>query len=103
MTSDNTRTAIVLRDREGNFYLISQDVLESHRVPEDKKQVLKQALSGDVAGYVLNDNLSQNAFISNPQTNVNAGVQNANAAGLAYIGGLATADSQLLNQVAAKV
>jgi hypothetical protein len=44
--------AMVLRDMEGNYYLLPLDVIERARVPEKSKAELEAAIGGgDVTGY----------------------------------------------------
>ena len=90
--------ALIVRDAEGNFYVISQDVLEAGRVPEDKKQALQQALTGDageVSGYLF-DNTLQNAFTSLRQNNTNFGANT-------LIGGFVGANNQSLSQLGVNI
>src|SRR5712692_5899329 len=91
MTTQSTE-AIVLRDGEGNFYLISQDVLNAGRVPQDKKQALQAALSGEVSGYLFDANTLQNAFTGLSQSNTNIGSNT-------LIGGFVGANNQSLSQL----
>ena len=51
MTEERTR-AMVLRDMEGNYYLLPLDLVERARVPEEQKADLEAAMGGgDVVGY----------------------------------------------------
>ncbi len=51
MTLERTR-AMVLRDMEGNYYLLPLDVVERARVPDELKADLETAIGGsDVVGY----------------------------------------------------
>jgi hypothetical protein len=94
VTTQNTQ-ALILRDSEGNFYVISQDVMNSGRVPDDKKQALQQALSGEVSGYLF-DPTFQNAFTNLRQNNTNIGANT-------LIGGFVGANNQSLSQLGVNV
>ena len=76
---------LVLRDGEGNFYLISGNALEAGRVPEDKKQMLEQALreSQDVSGFFFDPKFNT-AFQTVGQSNI-AGASNIAAGGLSVL------------------
>jgi hypothetical protein len=51
MRTDQAK-AMLLRDMEGNYYVLPLDVIERARVPEERKAALEAALGGgDVAGY----------------------------------------------------
>jgi len=90
MTTQNSQ-ALILRDQKGDFYVISQDVLQAGRVPEDKKQALQEAVSGEVSGYLF-DNTLQNAFTNLSQNNSNFGANT-------LIGGFVGANNQSLSQL----
>ena len=94
MTTQNIQ-ALILRNQQGDFYVISQDVLEAGRVPEDKKQALQQALTGEVSGYIF-DNTFQSAFTNLRQSNTNLGSN-------VLIGGFGGANSQALSQLGVNV
>jgi hypothetical protein len=80
--------ALVLRDGDGNFYLISAQMIQESRVPAEQHTALEKAISGqDVAGFFFG-NTSNLAFLNqeNNQSVVNAvigGFVNANQTGLA--------------------
>ena len=93
MTTQNTQV-LILRDDKGDFYLIGQDVLAAGRVPENKKQALQQALSGEVSGYFFNTDFL-NQFTNLKQTNTNIGAN--------VIGGFAFASPQTLQQTGVNV
>lgn len=81
---------VILRDGEGNFYLISADVVQSGRVPAEKAEALRNALAGDVGGFLFDvgvQNLGQNF----QQSNFNAGANT-------IVGGLAAFNTQALSQ-----
>jgi hypothetical protein len=45
---------MVLRDAEGNYYVLPQDVIERARVPKDREADLEAAIGdGDVTGYAM--------------------------------------------------
>jgi hypothetical protein len=94
MTTDSQQV-IVLRDGEGNFYLISQDTLQSGRVPAAKAKELEKAISGDVAGFFL-DSVFQNQFAALSQNNTNVGANT-------IIGGFAVGNNQSLSQLGLNV
>ena len=85
--------ALIVRDSEGNFYVISESVLQQGKVPADKQQALKDALGGEVSGYgaFFSPDI-QNAF-----TNLNQG--NTNVGGNTFVGGFALLNNQNLTQL----
>ena len=85
--------ALILRDSQGHFYVISQQTLEASRVPDDKQQALQQALGGEVSGYgaFFSPDI-QSAF-----TGLNQG--NTNVGGNTFIGGFAGLNNQNLTQL----
>lgn len=95
MTTSNSQQVIVLRDGEGNFYLISEETLKSGRVPADKAQELQKAISGDVAGFLFDAGF-QNQFQNFQQSNTNLGANT-------IIGGFAVGNTQLLGQTGINV
>ncbi|MGE0539412.1 MAG: hypothetical protein AB7R89_04475 [Dehalococcoidia bacterium] len=60
--------ALILRDGDGNFYVISSDVVGQSRVSVEQKAALEEALKGDTAGFLF-DFASLNSVINVPQTN----------------------------------
>ena len=97
MTAQNSQ-ALILRDESGNFYVVSGETVQAGRVPDDKKQALQQALSGDageVSGYLF-DNTFQNAFTGLSQNNTNVGSNFA-------IGGLIGLNNQSLSQLGVNI
>jgi hypothetical protein len=51
MKQEQTK-AMVLRDMDGNYYLLPLDVVQKARVPEESKAEIEAAIGGgDVAGY----------------------------------------------------
>ena len=95
MTMQTTQ-AILLRDGDGTFYLISQQAMESGRVPDSKKQALEQAISSDVSGYLFNANTFQNAFAGLTQGNTNVGNNTV-------IGGFVGLNNQSLSQLGVNI
>lgn len=85
--------ALVLRDSEGHFYIISQETLAASRVPDDKQQALQSALGGEVSGYgaFFSPDI-QSAFTGLSQSNTNVG-------GNTFIGGFAGLNNQNLTQL----
>jgi hypothetical protein len=88
----NENQVLILRDGEGNFYLIGSDAIEAGKVPADKRAAIEQALSGDVAGFFFDDRNFQSAFTSLRQSNAAVGSNT-------MIGGLNVLSPQTLNQV----
>ena len=53
MENERSR-AMVLRDAQGNYYVLPLDVLERARVPAERQAELEAAIgSGDVSGYAM--------------------------------------------------
>lgn len=52
MTTESSN-GLVLRDGEGNYYRISREVLEAHRVSEEERPGLEAALGGDTGGFLI--------------------------------------------------
>jgi hypothetical protein len=92
MATQNMQT-LILRDSEGHFYVISEQVLKAGRVPDNKKQALQQALTAEVSGYgaFFSPDI-QNAFTGLSQNNTNVG-------GNTFIGGFAGLNNQNLTQL----
>jgi hypothetical protein len=44
---------VALRDAGGNYYLLTRDLIESGRVPDEDKAELDEILSGDVSGFAF--------------------------------------------------
>jgi hypothetical protein len=64
---------LIIRDSDGNFYVIPGSMLESGRVPDDQKAALEQAIQSDVSGFGFFNTIAQGNFISNPQNVSNTG------------------------------
>jgi hypothetical protein len=60
--------AVVLRDGDGNFYVISSDVIGQSQVPAEQKAALEEALKGDVSGFLF-DFANLTSVVNVPQTN----------------------------------
>jgi hypothetical protein len=57
MPQDTMQEALVLRDAEGNYYLLTQEIIQAGRVPPDKTAAFEQAITGqDVSGYYFDFN-----------------------------------------------
>ena len=67
---------LIIRDSDGNFYVISSETLESSRVPSERKAELEEALKGDVSGFFFP--LFNNQVFQNAATTVNQGNQATN-------------------------
>ena len=88
----NENSVLILRDSDGNMYLISGDALEAGKVPAEKKAVLEQALSRDVSGFFFNDTAFQSAFTDLSQNNSAFGANT-------MVGGLNVLSPQTLTQL----
>jgi uncharacterized protein YbjQ (UPF0145 family) len=100
---DSTQ-AIVLRDSEGNFYLVTQDVLRAARVPEDKVAALQQAVTGEVTGYLFGPSFTSifsAPTVQNAATNLNQG--NTSLGANSLVGGFVIANNQSLSQLGLNV
>jgi hypothetical protein len=51
----NTTSALVLKDGEGTYYLLTPDLLDQARVSAERRVQLEQALNGDVVGFHRNE------------------------------------------------
>ena len=60
--------ALILRDGDGNFYVISSDVIGQSQVSTEQKAALEEALKGDTAGFLF-DFASLTSVVNVPQTN----------------------------------
>src|SRR5947199_401266 len=85
--------ALILRDQQGDFYVITAEAVQAGKVPADKQAALQSALSGEVSGYgaFFSPDI-QNAF-----TNLNQ--HNTNVGGNTFIGGFAGLNNQNLTQL----
>jgi hypothetical protein len=85
--------ALIVRDSEGNFYVIPEATLKAGKVSADKQQVLQQALTSEVSGYgaFFSPDI-QSAF-----TNLNQG--NTNVGGNTFVGGFALLNNQATTQL----
>jgi hypothetical protein len=87
---------VILRNQKGDIFLVTQATLEAGRVPEDKKAAVQAALTGEVSGYIFNNNTFQNAFTGLSQNNTNLGSN-------VLFGGFLGANSQALSQTGVNV
>jgi len=71
MATESTRV-LVLRDGEGNLYLLDQGTIDANRVPDERRAGVQEALQQDVGGYFFD------AAVLNNATNVGQG-NNASA------------------------
>jgi hypothetical protein len=103
MTTQSNDT-FILRDGEGNIFLVSRQAIEAGRVPEDKKAAVQRALEGEVSGYLFGPSFTnvfstptfQNAF-------TNVGQHNTAIGSNAVVGSLVGANSQSLSQLGVNV
>jgi hypothetical protein len=87
MTSSNQVKAFILRDGEGNYYLLSEEAVRAAKISSDKASALQQEI-GDTAGFFFNTNVFTNIA---PQTNVANLNQNQNQNAQNVAAGLFTA------------
>jgi hypothetical protein len=66
--ASETVQVLVLRDGEGNLYLLDRNTIENGRIPEERQAELQQLLQDDVGGYFF-DVAALNSVINVPQTN----------------------------------
>lgn len=54
MTQSNASEKVWLRDDQGNLYMLTPEVLEAVKVPQDHKAEAEQVISGkdDTAGFI---------------------------------------------------
>ena len=85
--------ALILRDQQGDFYVIPAEAVEAGKVPADKADQLQSALGSEVSGYgfFFSPDI-QSAF-----TNVNQ--NNTNIGGNVAVGGLIGLNNQSLTQL----
>lgn len=97
MTTQSGQT-LILRDAQGNFFLVSGETVQAGRVPAEKAQALQQAISGEsgeVSGYIF-DATFQNAFTNLRQGNTNVGSN-------FVAGGIVGLNNQSLSQLGVNV
>jgi len=85
--------SLILRDQQGNFYVISPQAIEAGKVPADKQQALQSALGGEVSGY---------GFFFSPDIQsafTNVGQHNTNIGGNTAVGGIIGLNNQNLTQL----
>jgi hypothetical protein len=87
---------LILRDDDGTFYVITPEAIEAAKVPAEKRQLVEEAVSGDVSGFLFNDFLFQTAFTNLTQSNSAFG-QNT------LIGGVNVLSPQTINQLQSNV
>jgi hypothetical protein len=73
MTTTNDQ-ALILRDGEGNFYVITNEMLQAGRASGETRAALEKAMKDDTSGFFF-DFLSQVNAINNPQTVNNTATQ----------------------------
>jgi hypothetical protein len=96
MTSSNQVKAFILRDGEGNYYLLSEETVRSAKISSEKAAVLQQE-AGDTAGFFFNTNIFTNFA---PQTNAANLTQNQNqGASNVALGGFLAVGSQTAQNV----
>jgi hypothetical protein len=66
--ASETVQVLVLRDGEGNLYLLDRNTIENGRIPEERQAEVQQLLQDDVGGYFF-DVAALNSVINVPQTN----------------------------------
>jgi uncharacterized protein YbjQ (UPF0145 family) len=85
--------SLILRDQQGNFYVITPEAVEAGKLSSDQAQKLQSALSGEVSGYgfFFSPDI-QNAFTNVNQNNTNVGFNTA-------VGGIIGVNNQSLTQL----
>jgi hypothetical protein len=71
MTTMNDQ-ALILRDGEGNFYVITSEMLQAGRASGETQAALEKAMKDDTSGFFF-DFLNQVNAINNPQNVSNVG------------------------------
>jgi hypothetical protein len=66
--ASETVQVLVLRDGEGNLYLLDRNTIENGRIPDDRRAEVQQLLQDDVGGYLF-DVAALSSVINVPQTN----------------------------------
>lgn len=61
--SNDQIEVVLLKDGAGNYYLLSQDVLERARVSSDQASALAERATADTAGFLSADASSGNFFL----------------------------------------
>jgi hypothetical protein len=64
---------LIIRDGEGNFYVVSGETIQAGRLSDDQKAALENAIQSDVSGFGFFNTVLQGNFISNPQNVSNTG------------------------------
>ncbi len=85
--------ALVLRDQQGDFYVVTPQALQAGKVPADKAQQIQSILGSEVSGYgfFFSPDI-QNAFTNLSQHNTNVGSNLA-------VGGIVGLNNQNLTQL----
>jgi uncharacterized protein YbjQ (UPF0145 family) len=85
--------ALILRDQQGDFYVVTPQALEAGKVPADKAQQIQSILGGEVSGYgfFFSPDI-QNAVTNLGQHNTNVGFNTA-------VGGIVGLNNQNLTQL----
>lgn len=102
MTSSQQQV-LVLRDGEGNFYLIDGNSIQNARVPADKAQALEKALeeSQDTAGFFFKGPTFTS--IVDLSKTANVGQSNVQSGANVIAGSIAGFAPQTLNQTGINV
>ena len=66
--ASETVQVLVLRDGEGNLYLLDRNTIENGRISDDRQAEIQQLLQDDVGGYFF-DVAALSNVINVPQTN----------------------------------
>jgi len=88
-----TNQSLILRDQQGDFYVVSPQAIEAGKVPADKAQQIQSVLGSEVSGYgfFFSPDI-QNAFTNLSQNNTNVG-------GNVAVGGIIGLNNQNLTQL----
>lgn len=72
MSQSTVQEAVVLKDADGNYYLLTQEIIQAGRIPPDRAAALEQVLTGqDISGYFFDFNKVNLARVE--QANLQAG------------------------------
>lgn len=71
MASESTQV-LVLRDGEGNLYLLDRTTIENGRIPSERMPEVQQLLQDDVGGYFFDTAILNNVTNLGQSNNANA-------------------------------
>ena len=85
--------SLILRDQQGNFYVVSPQAIEAGKLSSEQASKLQSALGGEVSGY---------GFFFSPDIQsafTNVGQHNTNIGGNTAIGGIIGLNNQTTTQL----